>query len=106
MKASECQARLGRNALVSEGCNVAERLRLRPHNADDAEWLHELYSPSGVEEVSYEFDSLISVTLLGGIYAAFMAREPCRGAVGTRFHWLRRGCMPCRVHGHRPPPAQ
>ena len=37
---------------------------------------------SGVEEVSYEFGSLISVTLLGSIYAAFMAREPSRGAEG------------------------
>ena len=37
---------------------------------------------SGVEEVSYEFGSLISVTLLGSIYAAFMAREPSCGAEG------------------------
>lgn len=37
---------------------------------------------SGVEEVSYEFGSLISVTLLGSIYAAFMAREPSCGTEG------------------------
>lgn len=37
---------------------------------------------SGVEEVSYEFGSLISVTLLGSIYAAFMAREPSCGPEG------------------------
>lgn len=37
---------------------------------------------SGAEEVSYEFGSLISVTLLGSIYAAFMAREPSCGAEG------------------------
>lgn len=37
---------------------------------------------SGVEEVSYGFGSLISVTLLGSIYAAFMAREPSCGTEG------------------------
>lgn len=37
---------------------------------------------SGVKEVSYEFGSLISVTLLDSIYATFMAREPSCGAEG------------------------
>lgn len=42
---------------------------------------------SGVEEVSYEFGSLISVTLLGSIYARSWPVNPPAGLRGTRFRW-------------------
>ena len=71
---------------------MTERLHLRPHNVDDAEWLHELYSRPDVAR--YLLDEPWTAEVTRETLAERLAKTDIDGDTGALARVIEHDCVP------------